>query len=421
MIDKTIVCVLGMHRSGTSILTRLLNILGVYLGPEERLLQPLADNPRGFWEHQLLQELNEEILTKAGGSWHDPPTLSSDWERRANLENFVMRAERVIHDDFTRAKIWGWKDPRTCLTLQFWQRLLPSMRYVICLRNPMDVARSLERRDGFSVEKGIYLWLTYLKAVLDHTAHQRRILVFHEELMEKWQFELQRLSEFLGMPERANRKDVQDKVKSFIDQKLWHHRSETLETVVDLNPRPLARALLMAQQTYDISKQHGLSRLGGMIESLEIALDVLRPVVRKQEAHNRQREQDDWAQKLCLVTQEIEALIPPNAMFILVDEARLGISGLLATRRVVPFPERDGQYGGRPANDETAIRQFERLRQTGATFIVFAWPAFWWLDHYSRLHQYLRSEFSCVLENDRLIAFDLQSRYSTLRLQTQEK
>jgi len=111
--------------------------------------------------------------------------------------------------------------------------------------------------------------------------------------------------------------------------------------------------------------------------------------------------------RLHLTMQDITTLIPPEKIFVLVDEDQLG--GMITTgRHAVPFLERDGQYWGPPPDDETAIRELERLRQAGASFVVFAWPASWWLEYYSGLHRHLRSRFRCVLENDRLVVFDLQ-------------
>jgi hypothetical protein len=80
----------------------------------------------------------------------------------------------------------------------------------------------------------------------------------------------------------------------------------------------------------------------------------------------------------------------------------------VADRRAIPFVERNGQYAGPPADDETAVRELERLRQAAASHIAFAWPAFWWLDHYAGLNRHLRANFPCVLENDRIVVFDLR-------------
>jgi hypothetical protein len=107
-----------------------------------------------------------------------------------------------------------------------------------------------------------------------------------------------------------------------------------------------------------------------------------------------------------LAADEITALVAPDGAFVLVDERWLAPE-MLPGRRVIPFLERDGQYWGLPADDETAIRELERLRRAGAGHIVFAWPAFWWLDHYAGFHRYLRARFPCALENERLVAFDL--------------
>jgi hypothetical protein len=110
--------------------------------------------------------------------------------------------------------------------------------------------------------------------------------------------------------------------------------------------------------------------------------------------------------QLALATAEATAHIPPAAHVILVDQNELA-STILPGRQVVPFLERQGRYWGPPKNDREALREFERLRQAGATFVVFAWPAFWWLDHYVALANRLRTTWRCVLDNDRLIVFDM--------------
>ncbi len=106
------------------------------------------------------------------------------------------------------------------------------------------------------------------------------------------------------------------------------------------------------------------------------------------------------------IVQELSRLIPKEDAFILVDEEQLGKS-VVTDRHTIPFLEKDGQYWGPPPDDETAINELERLRQSGAKFIVFAWNTFWWLDYYKEFHNYLRSKYQCVLENERLVVFAL--------------
>jgi O-methyltransferase len=115
-----------------------------------------------------------------------------------------------------------------------------------------------------------------------------------------------------------------------------------------------------------------------------------------------------WVYHYYLTTQDLTSIIPPGDAFILVDQAQLD-SLVIPGRRAIPFLERDGQYWGLPRDDHMAISEFERLRHGGAHFIVFGWPAFWWLDHYAGFHRHLRSAFRCVLHNERLVVFDLRT------------
>lgn len=120
---------------------------------------------------------------------------------------------------------------------------------------------------------------------------------------------------------------------------------------------------------------------------------------------------NEWMHLLLLATQDLARLVPPGSTLILVDQNAFG-PGVAADRRTLPFLERDGGYWGPPPDDASAIREFERLRAAGAEWIVFGWPAFWWLDHYANFRSSLRSRFRCALANDRLIAFDLRDQGS---------
>ncbi|MCC5651559.1 glycosyltransferase family 2 protein [Nostoc sp. XA013] len=114
-----------------------------------------------------------------------------------------------------------------------------------------------------------------------------------------------------------------------------------------------------------------------------------------------------WEERLQIATQDIASSIPAGESLILVDENQWG-SKVIPEFRLLPFLECNGQYWGPPPDDRTAIRELERMRQEGASFMVFAWPGFWWLDYYFGLRNYLRSKFYCVLDNSRLIVFDLR-------------
>ncbi|HMF16872.1 MAG TPA: sulfotransferase, partial [Gemmataceae bacterium] len=238
-----------MHRSGTSLITRLVNLLGVSLGPVEHLMKPLPDNPKGFWENQLLTDMNDEILSRLGGGLYHPPEFYSGWENAATLADLRQRARALLNEDFGVAKLWGWKDPRNCLTLPFWRSLLPNLRYLICIRNPIDVIHSLERRDKFSFDKGASLWFTYMTSALANSAGQPRLFVSYEEIMNDWQGTLPRIAEFIGTPDAVDRPELKKNVKGFIDAELQHHRTSTGDALAE------QRLPVAAKSLYFVLKQ----------------------------------------------------------------------------------------------------------------------------------------------------------------------
>jgi hypothetical protein len=113
------------------------------------------------------------------------------------------------------------------------------------------------------------------------------------------------------------------------------------------------------------------------------------------------------ARRLQRCKAELTKLVAVTQPFILVDDEQVRYE--LPHQRALPFLEKDGQYWGPPADDETAIRELERLRKSGARLIVFVWPSFWWLEHYPRFHEHLKKRCRRVLKNDRLVAFELRS------------
>jgi hypothetical protein len=118
----------------------------------------------------------------------------------------------------------------------------------------------------------------------------------------------------------------------------------------------------------------------------------------------------EFAQRIKLTSREIEAAVTSGATIALIDAQSNCCTGHAASQRRVIRPEiSDGAGLGPPTTDEEAIRMLEDLRRSGAHFIAFAWLAFWWLDYYAGLHQHLRSNFKCILENNNLVIFDLRT------------
>ncbi len=119
-----------------------------------------------------------------------------------------------------------------------------------------------------------------------------------------------------------------------------------------------------------------------------------------------------WWPRIQASLDEILAIVAPGEALILVDDDAWGTDGILFGRQRFPFPERFGMSWGPPGDDQEAVAELERLRKEGAAFLVFAWPAFWWLDCYQEFGAYCRQSFRRLLQNDRVLIYDLRNEHS---------
>jgi len=191
------IVVLGMHRSGTSALTRILNLLGADVGPEDDLLTEY-DNPSGHWESKALVACNDRILAAFGRSWDFPPWLEPGWELSPRAERLVPDMADTFAGVFS-SDPWVWKDPRTCLTFPLWRRVLgPSVRVVLVLRDPGAVVSSLKRRDGIPTVYGTGLWHRYVRAAVRASRGLPVVCVHFAELVASPTDTIRRVVDDLG-------------------------------------------------------------------------------------------------------------------------------------------------------------------------------------------------------------------------------
>ena len=193
------VCIAGMHRSGTSTVAQLLYRLGLYLGKEEDLFAASSANEDGFWENKHLVEVNESILKAYGSGWDLTPDLEPGWQQGEELAPLRDETRRFL-EGFEGREPWGWKDPRTSLTLPFWLDLLPDTKVVLCLRNPLEVANSLRKRGSASILFGLNLWKIYNERLLETLDKDHYIVTHYESYFYRPQAEIRRVVDFLGVP-----------------------------------------------------------------------------------------------------------------------------------------------------------------------------------------------------------------------------
>jgi glycosyltransferase involved in cell wall biosynthesis len=118
-----------------------------------------------------------------------------------------------------------------------------------------------------------------------------------------------------------------------------------------------------------------------------------------------------YAHRLCRAAEAMRSLIRPGERFILLDEDEFnhhfGNPEVIEGRVAVPFPEREGRFGGHPPDSATAVSELERMRAEGMRILVIAWSAFWWLDYYGPFQEHLRLHYRCLIDADYMQAFEL--------------
>ncbi len=269
------VCVLGFGRSGTSLTMRLLHLLGVEIGPQEDLLAPgEADNPRGYWEPGWMVGLNDEILAKLGTVWWRPLPVAPGWERSPDFDELRERARRLLKEKFGAAPLWGWKDPRTTLTLPFWKELVPDAKYVICLRNPADAISSIQRRPDPQLSIGAWgdLWLEYTARALGETQGCPRTLVFYEDFFHDPQRQLATMASSLGL-QAPGKNGAQRRLLEEVEQGLRHHATSSRELAATLGVPPPARTLFLALRAAEDARRS----TGGREEEVSEAIERVAP------------------------------------------------------------------------------------------------------------------------------------------------
>ena len=229
-VGTRVVCVTGMHRSGTSIAARAVNLLGVSFGTPESLMPPGSDNPRGYWENRAVKELDDELLALLGGTWDVPPVLAQGWELDVALDPFRTQAAMILERDLELAaapSLVGWKEPRLSLLLPFWRTVIPIDTTVLVVRDPREVAASLRARNQMPVAESALLWLRYVLAVA--AAAPDYVPVRHRDLIADLPRTLALLAEHLGL--RPPDASTLAAVDEHLDPSLRHHTAA---------PRPLA-------------------------------------------------------------------------------------------------------------------------------------------------------------------------------------
>ncbi len=224
---KRLIVVLGMHRSGTSAIARGLVTLGVDLGDR---LMPAApnNNEKGFFEDVDANALNTEVLRRMGREWDSLATIPAAAFAARELAPYRARAIALLRERLEGKAMFGLKDPRISLLLPFWKGVFEELQldvgYVLCLRHPFSVAKSLEERDAFDPTKSHYLWLAHSVCAFLQSAGRPRIVVDFDRLMDAPAEQLARMADRLGLAFDAGSAEARQFSVEFLSENLRHTR-----------------------------------------------------------------------------------------------------------------------------------------------------------------------------------------------------
>lgn len=398
------VAIVGMHRSGTSLLVQMLHRSGLYLGDQDRLFGPNAENPEGYWEHTGFHRLNEAVLTELGGGWDEPPVVPERWEDVPRLAAHAADARQLL-DEFSGREPWGWKDPRTSLTLSLWLELIPDLRVIVCVRNPLEVALSLQRRDMLSGSRAIRLWQLYNELALVAPA-ARRMVVAYERVLSAGEAELARVLTFLGIAPGAHR--VREAATVGRDD-LRHSRFGMADLyavdcrpdVLELYARLQAEAGIGSRSVDRATSFDGSERI--VDDRAVEALIALQPPARtKDAAEQRKRggptpartESPEATDQIARIRELASTATAPASTLAVIskgDQRLIALDG----RNALHFPQDDkgAPLGYHPSSGRSAVAQLEVARAKGAEYLLIPAPSLWWLEHYPELRRHLRARY----------------------------
>jgi len=216
-----------MHRSGTSVLSRSLKVMGVDLGDD--LIPPEQGiNEKGYWEDEELNHFNNEILEHLGMTWTSIRSVSDIDVARLKDSGYFEKAESLLSEKSKDKKIWGFKDPRVSKLLKFWNEIFRLMavdvHYLLSLRNPVEVAKSLVKRDSLDPTWSYLLWLEYTLSAMAELDLKKSIFVHYRSMLEDPQFQIEKMARKFEL--KINQQEMIEFKNEFIDTRLRHHLND---------------------------------------------------------------------------------------------------------------------------------------------------------------------------------------------------
>lgn len=308
---KSLIFVLGMHRSGTSAMTRVVNLLGANLGKD--LLSAVEGvNSDGFWENQAIVDFNEKLLKLLGLSWYDLSVINYDCLPEGCLAQLKVEARSLLGEQFSGQELIAIKDPRICRLLPFWLELAESLDYqcsvIRVIRHPMEVAGSLKKRDELPLEYGLALWLLYNIEAFGSAPDCSAVTVSYDDLLLDWRDPVENIQSALNLEKLCLTDEASEKLNTEISSKLRHQVSSQ-EWVNDKFTKAVSSVYQSLSESANLSSVNiadGIELLGKLQQSpySEIISATVDALLDRGKQLSRSGEELSYAQSMVLQKDE---------------------------------------------------------------------------------------------------------------------
>jgi hypothetical protein len=222
---KQAVLVLGMHRSGTSALTRAISLLGIDL--PIYLMQASSENPTGYWESAELEKIHNGILASINSSWDDIFPIDASAFQTDEIASYRALLIQTIISNFSDSECFVLKDPRMCRLMPLWLEVLHELnveiKVVIPFRHPLEVAMSLQERNGFLLEKSYLMWLRHVLEAERNTRGLTRCFVEYSQLLKNPQQVIDTVVKQCALTP-ITPSESEKQIRAFIDAQYYHQR-----------------------------------------------------------------------------------------------------------------------------------------------------------------------------------------------------
>jgi hypothetical protein len=231
--ERTAIIVIGMHRSGSSAMARLLSLAGAAL--PKTLMAAGHGNEAGHWEPQRVADYNDVVLAAFDAVWDSPFGLGASAERRIVLDSFVEGARAIIREEYADAPLIVLKEPRISLVADLWTRACEAeglrCKFIIMVRPPTEVALSLRKRNGFALDKGLLLWGAYQASSDQLTRSHDRTFCQYDDLLARPASVLDDIEAKLRIELPRRSAPAQAEMDAFVRPELKHNNASFIPAI----------------------------------------------------------------------------------------------------------------------------------------------------------------------------------------------